>query len=29
MRRETFGDGRTALRFGDQKINLQLSVPAH
>ena len=22
MRRETFGDGRVALRFGDQKINL-------
>ena len=22
MRRETFGGGRTALRFGDQKINL-------
>jgi catechol 2,3-dioxygenase-like lactoylglutathione lyase family enzyme len=22
MRRETFGDGRLALRFGDQKINL-------
>lgn len=22
MARETFGDGRTALRFGDQKINL-------
>jgi len=22
MRRETFGDGRIALRFGDQKINL-------
>lgn len=22
MRRETFGDGRVALRFGDQKLNL-------
>ena len=22
MRRETFGDGRTCLRFGDQKLNL-------
>jgi catechol 2,3-dioxygenase-like lactoylglutathione lyase family enzyme len=22
MRRETFGEGRTALRFGDQKLNL-------
>jgi catechol 2,3-dioxygenase-like lactoylglutathione lyase family enzyme len=22
MRRETFGDGRVALRFGEQKINL-------
>src|SRR3954451_22712199 len=22
MRRETFGDGRIALRFGDQKLNL-------
>jgi catechol 2,3-dioxygenase-like lactoylglutathione lyase family enzyme len=22
MRRETFGDGRTALRFGQQKLNL-------
>lgn len=25
MRRETFGDGRIALRFGEQKINLHLS----
>ena len=25
MSRETFGQGRTALKFGDQKINLHLS----
>jgi catechol 2,3-dioxygenase-like lactoylglutathione lyase family enzyme len=24
MQRETFGDGRTALRFGNQKINLHV-----
>jgi catechol 2,3-dioxygenase-like lactoylglutathione lyase family enzyme len=25
MRRETFGEGRTALRFGTQKLNLHLA----
>jgi catechol 2,3-dioxygenase-like lactoylglutathione lyase family enzyme len=25
MRRETFGDGRLALRFGDQKINVHVA----
>ena len=29
MRRETFGEGRTALRFGRQKINLHPHPTAH